>query len=112
MPAQTTSLAVLSQIALEARIQHLRTTAEIARELEVSLKQVRGALRDLAESGIHIPRLCHVGGLSSPAACRLCLVEVDGQPKLRASCITEAVEGMVVRTATPESLSAARTTSS
>jgi AraC-like DNA-binding protein len=55
MPAQTASPAVLSQLALEARIQHLRTTAEIARELEVSLKQVRGALRDLAESGIHVP---------------------------------------------------------
>jgi bidirectional [NiFe] hydrogenase diaphorase subunit len=53
------------------------------------------------ESGIHIPRLCHIGGLSNPGACRLCLVEIEGQPKLRASCITPAVEGMVVRTDTP-----------
>jgi bidirectional [NiFe] hydrogenase diaphorase subunit len=53
------------------------------------------------ESGIHIPRLCHIGVLSSPGACRLCLVEVEGQQKLRASCITPATEGMVVRTDTP-----------
>jgi AraC-like DNA-binding protein len=55
MPAPTVSRATLSQLALEARIQRLRTTAEIARELDISLKQVRGALRDLAESGIHVP---------------------------------------------------------
>jgi bidirectional [NiFe] hydrogenase diaphorase subunit len=53
------------------------------------------------ESGIHIPRLCHVGGLSNPAACRLCLVEIEGQSKLHASCVTNAAEGMVVRTNTP-----------
>lgn len=55
MSALLSSGAVLSELALEARIQRLRTTAEIARELEVSLKQVRGALRHLAESGIHVP---------------------------------------------------------
>ena len=53
------------------------------------------------ESGIHIPRLCHIGALSSPGACRLCLVEVEGQQKPAASCITKAAEGMVVRTETP-----------
>jgi bidirectional [NiFe] hydrogenase diaphorase subunit len=53
------------------------------------------------ESSIHIPRLCHIGQLSDPGACRLCLVEIEGQPKLRASCITTAAEGMVVRTDTP-----------
>ena len=30
------------------------------------------------DSGIHIPRLCHLGGLSDVGACRLCLVEIDG----------------------------------
>lgn len=53
------------------------------------------------DSGIHIPRLCHLGELSIPGSCRLCLVEVEGQQKLGASCVTKAVEGMVVRTDTP-----------
>ena len=53
------------------------------------------------EHGIHIPRLCHVGGLSDVGACRLCLVEIEGQKKLQASCLTLIEEGMVVRTDTP-----------
>jgi bidirectional [NiFe] hydrogenase diaphorase subunit len=53
------------------------------------------------ERGIHIPRLCHVGGLSDIGACRLCLVEVEGQKNLQASCLTPVEEGMVVRTDTP-----------
>ena len=53
------------------------------------------------ESGVHIPRLCHLGGLSEVGACRLCLVEVEGQTKLQASCLTKVAEDMVVRTDTP-----------
>jgi len=52
-------------------------------------------------NGIHIPRLCHVGGLSDVGACRLCLVEVQGQSRLLPSCMTPVREGMVVRTNTP-----------
>jgi bidirectional [NiFe] hydrogenase diaphorase subunit len=51
-------------------------------------------------SGIDIPTLCHLEGLTSAAACRLCLVEVEGASKLLASCTTKVAEGMVVRTAT------------
>ena len=52
------------------------------------------------ESGIRIPRMCHVGGLSDIGACRLCLVEIEGQRKLQAACLTQIEEGMVVRTDT------------
>lgn len=51
-------------------------------------------------SGIRIPRLCHVGGVSDVGACRLCLVEIEGQKKLMASCMTLVEEGMVVHTNT------------
>ena len=53
------------------------------------------------DNGIRIPRLCHVGGLSDVGACRLCLVEIEGQKKLQASCLTKVAEDMVVRTDTP-----------
>jgi bidirectional [NiFe] hydrogenase diaphorase subunit len=53
------------------------------------------------EAGIRIPRLCHVGGLSDVGACRLCMVELEGQRKLAAACLTKVEEGMVVRTSTP-----------
>ena len=54
------------------------------------------------EHGIHIPRLCHIGGISDVGACRLCMVEVEGQRKLQASCLTPVEEGMKVRTDTPK----------
>jgi bidirectional [NiFe] hydrogenase diaphorase subunit len=50
---------------------------------------------------IGIPTLCHFDGLSEAAACRLCLVEVAGRPKLAPACVTTAERGMVVRTRTP-----------
>jgi NADH-quinone oxidoreductase subunit G len=48
--------------------------------------------------GIAIPRFCDHPLLDPIAACRQCLVEVEGQNKPLASCITPCTEGMVVRT--------------
>ena len=49
---------------------------------------------------IYIPTLCHLEGLSDVGACRLCLVEIEGSPKLVPACTTRPAEGMVVRTNT------------
>lgn len=51
-------------------------------------------------NGIHIPRLCHIGSLSDVGACRLCLVEVEGQGRFQPACMTPVREGMVVHTDT------------
>lgn len=48
------------------------------------------------ENGVDIPTLCHIEGLSEIGACRLCLVEVKGSPKLHAACVTRVQEGMEV----------------
>jgi bidirectional [NiFe] hydrogenase diaphorase subunit len=74
--------------------------------LQIDGKMVTGRESDSIfsvawEHGIRIPRLCHVGGLSDVGACRLCMVEVEGQKRLQAACLTPAQEGMVVRTDTP-----------
>jgi bidirectional [NiFe] hydrogenase diaphorase subunit len=53
------------------------------------------------EVGVPIPTLCHLEGLSPVAACRLCLVEIEGSGKLQPACLTPVAEGMVVRTDTP-----------
>ncbi len=53
------------------------------------------------EAGIEIPAFCYYEGLSLQAACRMCLVEVEGAPKLMTSCTLPVREGMVVRTKTP-----------
>jgi len=52
-------------------------------------------------AGVALPTLCHLDGLSPVGACRLCLVELEGAPRPLAACVSEAAEGMVVRTDTP-----------
>jgi bidirectional [NiFe] hydrogenase diaphorase subunit len=52
------------------------------------------------DAGINIPTLCHLEGLDSVGACRLCLVEVAGSNKLQPACVTRVAEGMEVRTHT------------
>jgi NADH-quinone oxidoreductase subunit G len=54
--------------------------------------------------GIRIPRYCYHPGLSVVGSCRMCLVEIEKNPKLQPSCATPVAEGMVVRTQTPETL--------
>ncbi len=52
--------------------------------------------------GIGVPSFCYYPGLSLQAACRMCLVEVEKAPKLQTACTLVAVDGMVVRTDTPQ----------
>jgi bidirectional [NiFe] hydrogenase diaphorase subunit len=54
-------------------------------------------IMDVAEeNGIDIPGLCHLQGVHDRGACRLCMVEIVGQPKLVAACMTRIAEGMEV----------------
>jgi bidirectional [NiFe] hydrogenase diaphorase subunit len=48
------------------------------------------------ENGIDIPGLCHLEGIHDRGACRLCMVEIAGSPKLAAACMTQISEGMAV----------------
>jgi len=50
------------------------------------------------ENNITIPTLCHHPALSNWGGCRLCVVEVDGSPRLVASCVTPVREGVEVVT--------------
>jgi iron-only hydrogenase group A len=60
-------------------------------------------------AGIKIPHLCSLDWAPSPSAsCRLCVVEVEGNPRLQTSCTLQAADGMVVRTHTPRLLKARR----
>jgi NADH-quinone oxidoreductase subunit G len=52
--------------------------------------------------GIEVPSFCYYPGLSLQAACRMCLVEVEKAPKLQTACTLVAVDGMVVKTDTPQ----------
>ena len=51
-------------------------------------------------AGIEIPVFCYEPRLGPPiGACRMCLVEIEGAPKLQAACTLSCGDGMVVRTA-------------
>src|ERR1700738_496303 len=52
--------------------------------------------------GIEVPSFCYFPGLSLPAACRLCLVEIEKAPKLQTACTLVAMPGMIVRTGTEQ----------
>jgi NADH-quinone oxidoreductase subunit G len=71
---------------------------------EIDGKEVRapeGAmLVDAAKHGdVEIPFFCYEPKLGQPVgACRMCLVEIEGIPKLQTSCSTAVRDGMVVNT--------------
>jgi bidirectional [NiFe] hydrogenase diaphorase subunit len=50
------------------------------------------------DHAINIPTLCHLDGVGDVGACRLCLVEVKGTPKLLPACTTKVAEGMEITT--------------
>jgi len=52
--------------------------------------------------GIEIPTLCHHKDLERYAACRICLVEVEKARGPMPACVTEAMDGMVIKTRTEE----------
>ena len=53
------------------------------------------------KAGIPIPHLCFLKEINEIAACRMCVVEVEGIHRLFPACNTEALEGMVVQTNSP-----------
>lgn len=56
-------------------------------------------LEAAAMAGVDIPHFCYHPGLQVEGSCRMCLVEIEGLPKLELSCSTPVREGQIVRTA-------------
>lgn len=67
---------------------------------QLSAKSDESLLEIARQHGVRIPTLCHLDGLGDVGACRLCLVEIEGQSKLVPACTARPLEGMVVRTQT------------
>ena len=70
---------------------------------EVEVPKGTTILKAAKEIGIDIPTLCHfeLDGMkihNRPGACRICMVEVAGRRNLAPACVTECLEGMVVKT--------------
>ena len=69
---------------------------------EVTVPEGTTLLQAAQGAGTEVPHYCYHPGLSSPAMCRLCLVEVEGAPKLLPSCTTTVADGQVVLTQSDE----------
>lgn len=57
-------------------------------------------------AGKSIPRLCFLEEINEIGACRMCIVEVEGNERLVPSCVNTVAEGMVVYTDSPRVLEA------
>ena len=68
--------------------------------LPVQVPKGTGLVETALAAGIEIPVFCYEPRLGPPVgACRMCLCEVEGMPKLQTACTMTAQEGMVVRSA-------------
>ena len=52
-------------------------------------------------NGINIPSLCYLKDINQIAACRVCVVEIEGITRLMPACDNQVAEGMVIRTNSP-----------
>jgi iron-only hydrogenase group A len=75
----------------------------------IEAKKGEMLLEALRREDIQVPTLCHLEGLFPSGACRLCVVEVEGQRNLVPSCAFPVSEGLKVKTHSPRVLRARRT---
>ena len=54
------------------------------------------------QNGIEIPAFCYYEGYSLQAACRMCLVEIEKNPKLQPGCTMPVADGIIVHTESPK----------
>ena len=55
-------------------------------------------IRAAEQLGVAVPRFCDHPLLDPVAACRMCLVEIEGQPKPQPACAVTVMDGMKVKT--------------
>jgi NADH-quinone oxidoreductase subunit G len=68
---------------------------------EISARDDATIIQAAHEAGITIPHYCYHPKLSIAGNCRMCLVELEGRPKLEISCNTPVADDMVVLTDSP-----------
>ena len=62
------------------------------------------------DAGVYIPYLCYHPGMKPYGACRMCVVEIEGQRGTPASCTLPVRDGMVVSTKAEEAVKVRDTT--
>ena len=67
----------------------------------VTAREGTTILEAARDNGIHIPSLCYLKEINQIAACRICVVEIEGITRLMPACDNQVAEGMVIRTNSP-----------
>ncbi len=70
----------------------------------IECKDRQMILQACLDADLALPHYCYHPGLSIPASCRICLVEVEGLPKLVPSCQTPVRDGMVIHSKSPKAV--------
>ena len=76
----------------------------------ISVEENTTIMEAAAANGIPIPKLCYLKGINEIAACRVCVVELEGKDRLITSCNNVAKDGMVIHTNSPKVRRHRRTT--
>ncbi|MEO8105971.1 MAG: NADH-quinone oxidoreductase subunit G [Actinomycetes bacterium] len=66
--------------------------------VETSVPKGTLIIRAAEQLGVAVPRFCDHPLLDPVAACRMCLIEVEGMPKPQPACAVTCSDGMVVKT--------------
>ena len=80
----------------------------------VVVKKGTTVLQAASSIGIEVPTLCHMkledlGIENKPGGCRVCVVEIMGRKNLAPACVTQATEGMEIKTHSIRVVNARRT---
>lgn len=70
--------------------------------IEVQVEKGKSILDAAKSAKVRIPTLCHHDDLCVAGNCRVCVVEVEGRPRLEASCAVPAEDGMKILTSSPK----------
>ena len=76
--------------------------------IEVEVEEGTTILEAAQKCGRKIPTLCALKDINYPGSCRICVVQIEGEDRMAASCNTVASDGMAVYTNTPEVINARR----
>jgi NADH-quinone oxidoreductase subunit G len=64
--------------------------------IEVEVQEGINVIEAAKAADVHVPHFCYHPSLSIVGQCRMCLVDVEGMPKLQAGCATPVRDGMKI----------------
>ena len=74
---------------------HITATID---DIQVVVPKGTLVIRAAEQIGLEVPRFCDHPALDPVAACRMCLIEIEGMPKPQPACAIPLTDGMVVHT--------------